>query len=188
MKIEIFSPQDREPTDTEIVSFWRLVFSPPQLLWNPDDSPELAKWEDKRVVDFYRNQIMKRTNQFGFWAIHDGEVVGHAGLRIPSEPSRSHCGELGFGVDLRYQRRGIGIRLLSSIEKRATVTGLRRIECSCFAGNGAAIALLQKAGFVREGCKRQSIRQGVQYVDQVLFAKLIGPHRAAVEVHVQSMR
>ncbi len=77
-------------------------------------------------------------------------------------------------IKLVYQRRGLGLRLLSAIEQRAAVKGLHRLECSCFADNGAAIALLQKAKFPQEGCKRESIRQGAHYVDQILFGKILG--------------
>lgn len=173
MDVTVFSPQDREPTDGQILSFWRLVFSSDQLRWNPDDSPDLAQWDDQRVLRFYRGKLANRPNQFGFWAARDNTVVGYIGLRIPGEHSRSHCGELGFGVAQYYQRRGIGLRLLVAVEELAIQKGLHRLECSCFAANVAAMQLLLKAGFTEEGRKRQSIRTGETYIDQVLFGKLL---------------
>ncbi|HHW11308.1 MAG TPA: hypothetical protein GXX29_15235 [Firmicutes bacterium] len=69
--ITIFSPQDGEPTDEQIISFWRLVFSPEQLRCNPDDSPHLAHWDEQRILQFYRGNLAKRTNQCGVWAIEE---------------------------------------------------------------------------------------------------------------------
>lgn len=173
MAVSIFSPQNREPSDEQILSFWRLVFSSDQLRWNPDDSPELAQWDDQRVLRFYRGNLANRPNQWGFWAARDNIVVGYVGLRIPSEHSRSHCGELGFGVAQPYQRQGIGLRLLAAVEALAIKKGLHRLECSCFAANVAAIRLLLKVGFTEEGRKRDSVRTGETYSDQILFGKLL---------------
>lgn len=173
MDVTVFSLQDREPADEHILSFWRLVFSPDQLRWNPEDSPDLARWDDQRVLRFYRGNLAYRPNQFGFWASRDGTVVGYVGLCIPNEHSRSHCGELGFGVDQRYQRQGIGLRLLTAVEELATKKGLHRLECSCFAANIPAMRLLLKAGFTEEGRKRQPICSGETYSDQVFFGKLL---------------
>lgn len=174
VEVEIINPQDSAPSDTEILSAWRLLFSPQQLAWNPDDSQELAEWDDQRILDYFRNNLLMRTNQFAFWAVFEGEVVGYASLYIPSEPSRKHCGELGFGVHSLCQHRGIGYRLLQMTEERAEKRSICRIECSCFSENTAAIALLRKAGYATEGYKRSSIQHHGRYVDQVLFAKLIG--------------
>lgn len=41
-------------------------------------------------------------------------------------------------------------------------------------GSNAAIALLLKAGYVEEGRKHQSVCADGEYVDQVLFGKLLG--------------
>ncbi len=64
VELQFVCPQDRRPTDAEIVSFWRLVFSHEQLRWNPDDDPDLAAWQDSRVIHFCRNDLLRRIDQF----------------------------------------------------------------------------------------------------------------------------
>lgn len=52
MEVTVFSPRDREPNDEQVLTFWQLVFSPDRLRWSPDDSQDLASWDDQRVLQW----------------------------------------------------------------------------------------------------------------------------------------
>jgi RimJ/RimL family protein N-acetyltransferase len=96
-----------------------------------------------------------------------------AGLDRFTDPSKAHCAELGFGVRKTHQRRGIGYRLVSAALDRARALGLKRIECSCFADNAAAIHLLKKAGFRDEGLRIGAIQKHGALRDIRLFGRLL---------------
>jgi hypothetical protein len=85
MEVAVFSPQDRELNDEQILTFWQLVFSPDQLRWSPDDSQDLASWDDQRVLQFYRGNLGNDLTNLVFWAARDNMAV----LRWHMHPKRT---------------------------------------------------------------------------------------------------
>jgi len=90
---------------------------------------------------------------------------------------RIHVGQPGVAVHGAYWGRGIGRALLNAIIDLAeNWLGLTRLELEVYTDNVAAIRLYEKAGFVREGTKRQyALREGT-LVDAHVMARL-GPQR-----------
>lgn len=78
-------------------------------------------------------------------ALDGKRVVGWADLR-PHDASPD-IGVLGMGVLPDYRGKGLGRRLLEELIARSRFA---RIELGVFADNTAALALYEKAGFVRE--------------------------------------
>ena len=170
---EILYLRDRVPTDAEILSFWRMVFGPDQTRWDYEENQHLVKMPDDEVVQFYRSKVSSRETSHAFWAREDCEIVGMAGMNRFTEPSKRHCAELGFGVREDCRRRGIGYQLICAVLGKAREIGLKRIECSCFADNVAAIGLLCKAGFRVEGIRIGAILKQEQLRDIRLFGLLL---------------
>jgi RimJ/RimL family protein N-acetyltransferase len=75
-----------------------------------------------------------------------------------------------------FRGRGIGARLLSAVFQKARVKAVTRIELEARVDNHVAIRLYEKAGFRREGIKRNGMRFDGQYHDTVLMAALLDPH------------
>jgi RimJ/RimL family protein N-acetyltransferase len=159
MTIEIFSPQEQIPTDEEILSFWRMMSSPDQTKWDYEDNEAFYSQPDEEVVRFFRSKALTRTTALAYWARDDGQIVGMAGIHRFADPSREHCGELGFSVRQTYQRRGIGHCLVLVVLRKAREAGVERIESSCFADNEPAVGLLLKAGFREEGLRVGAIKK-----------------------------
>lgn len=67
-----------------------------------------------------------------------------------------------------YAAEVLGLRIPYVFEER----GLRRLEASCVAQNAAMVRLLEKAGFVREGVKRELFFRDGQWHDLLLYAML----------------
>ena len=159
MTLEIFSPQEQVPTNEEILSFWRMLSAPDQTEWDYDNNEEFYRKSDEDVIRFFRSKVLARTTALAYWARDDGEIVGMASIHRATEPSKEHCGELGFSVRQAYQRRGIGYRLVLAVLGKAREAGLQRIESSCFADNEPAVGLLRKAGFREEGLRVGAIKK-----------------------------
>jgi RimJ/RimL family protein N-acetyltransferase len=103
-------------------------------------------------------------------ALAGGSVVGWCDIRREFFPSRAHRGTLGMGLLPAWRGRGIGRRLLEATLAQARRSGFKRIELDVHADNPRAIALYEKAGFVREGIVRDaSLIDGV-FRDAILMA------------------
>ena len=88
---------------------------------------------------------------------NDGAVVGHATL----QPDGTGGAEVAFAVADDLQGRGIGHRLMEAVVAGARSTGLRRLNATLFADNGAMRLLLRDA----EGSVvSDSIESGVEEV------------------------
>jgi RimJ/RimL family protein N-acetyltransferase len=103
-------------------------------------------------------------------ALADNEVIGWCDIRREFFASRAHRGTLGMGLAPQWRGRGVGWRLLNAALKKARRGGFTRIELDVFADNARAIALYEKAGFVREGVQRDASLVDGQYRDAILMA------------------
>jgi RimJ/RimL family protein N-acetyltransferase len=103
-------------------------------------------------------------------ALAGGEVIGWCDIRREFFPSRAHRGTLGMGLLPEWRNRGVGRRLLEATLAQARRSGFKRVELDVYADNPRAIALYEKAGFVREGTIRDaSLIDGV-FRDAILMA------------------
>lgn len=102
----------------------------------------------------------------------DGRVVGGAGFEVRQNRSR-HVGSFGMGVDVEYQRRGVGSALMAAIIDLAdNWYNLRRLELEVYADNAAAVALYKKFGFEVEGLYRKFAYRDGKFVDALAMARL----------------
>ena len=106
-------------------------------------------------------------------ALHQGQVIGNVGLEQVSRIRRSHCANIGMGVAVAWQGKGVGSRLLAAVLDLAdNWMNVQRVELSVYADNEAAIALYRKFGFDSEGLFREyAVRDGV-LVDALSMARL----------------
>lgn len=104
----------------------------------------------------------------------DGKVVAELTMRCIS-PRRAlqHVASLGMSVHSAYRRRGIGRALLEHGLQWAQGIGITRVELYVFADNAPAIALYEASGFSHEGRRRNFVRFGDRYVDDLVMARLL---------------
>jgi RimJ/RimL family protein N-acetyltransferase len=171
--VEIIDIKEHPPDDVDILSFWEMMFAPDQIAWDYDENQSMAEKPDHEILRFFRETVLPREMNDAFWARADGLIVGMAGIDRFTEPSKAHCAELGFGVRQAYQRRGIGYQLVIAALKKARALGLKRVECSCFADNAAAIHLLEKTGFHDEGLRIGAIQKRGRLRDIRLFGLIL---------------
>jgi putative acetyltransferase len=106
-------------------------------------------------------------------AVHDGRVIGGAGLH-PAGPAlrRRHVMYLGITVAGPWQGRGVGGLLLGALCEHADRwLGVLRLELTVYTDNLAAIALYRRHGFVIEGTHRGYALRDGQYVDAHAMAR-----------------
>jgi putative acetyltransferase len=72
-----------------------------------------------------------------------------------------------------WRRKGVGRALMTEALAWAPTAGITRVELYVYARNAAAIALYEQLGFVVEGRRRNFIREGDAYLDDLVMARLL---------------
>ena len=124
----------------------------------------------EKVKAFVLSNIQSNVPQFV--AIADSKVVGWCDVCPRPYDGMRHRGTLGMGVLHAWRGKGVGRRLLDSTIAQAREAGISRIELEVFSSNVGAIALYERAGFMREGVKRRGrILDGI--ADDVICMALV---------------
>jgi RimJ/RimL family protein N-acetyltransferase len=103
-----------------------------------------------------------------------GELVGELSLKaISSRRAVKHVATLGMSVRQDWRGKGVGRALLTDALEWAPTAGIKRVELYVYARNAAAIALYERFGFAVEGRRRNFIREGDAYLDDLVMARLL---------------
>ena len=163
----------------------RIYFRPFELA----DEPMLRRWiNDPRIwstlhhrgpmnasreTEWIESQGKSKTDYVFAIVVKDEErLIGSAGLHQIDARTRSATFGLLIG-DVAYQNRGFGSEATRlTLKYGFRELNLNRIQLGVFANNWRAIRAYQKAGFVHEGCLRQSQYSQGEYVDEYRFAIL----------------
>ena len=172
--VQIVDLDAHSPTDAEILSFMEMLRVPDQLEWDYDIEWTKEETTPQREIEEYRRREVRDCGvHYGFWAMHEGKVIGMIGIHRCSGPARRHCAEVGFGVLKAFTRRGIGLRLLAAAIAKARAVGVKRLEADCLAENEPSARLMLKAGFREEGRAVGSVLCDGRLRDQRLFGLLL---------------
>ncbi len=92
-----------------------------------------------------------------------------AGMR----PETRHILHIGLHLSEPFRGQGIGHRLLEYAIEWAAANGFKKLEANIFTTNRRSLSLFSKAGFVEEGVRKNSIRIGSNFVNEVLMGKML---------------
>ena len=107
-------------------------------------------------------------------AIGDGKLVGELSLKaISSRRAVQHVATLGMSVKQAWRGKGVGRELMTAALEWAPTAGIKRIELYVYARNAPAIALYERFGFAIEGRRKHFIREGDEYLDDFVMARLL---------------
>ncbi|MFJ5231758.1 GNAT family N-acetyltransferase [Kitasatospora sp. NPDC088391] len=155
----------------------RVMLDDPDVLRYTSDSwtPEPPEWTEEmeqRLVDWYttRNDQPDRLDLIVVDRATD-RGVGEIVLNEWSEPNRSCNLRIALGPDGRD--RGLGTEAVRLLTDHALRTlGLNRVSLSVYAFNPRARRAYEKAGFKLEGIRRQVLRHGDRWIDDIDMAAL----------------
>ncbi len=155
--------------------------------WRSSDAEPLARYANNRKIwlnlrdrlphpyrladarDYLR--YVRDLRDETFFAIDvGGEAVGSIGY-LPQHDIERVSAEVGYWIGEPFWGRGIASQALRAVTHHAVARHrLTRVYALPFAHNLASCRVLEKCGFVVEGCLRQSaIKDGV-VLDQMLYA------------------
>ncbi|MHB8881942.1 MAG: GNAT family N-acetyltransferase [Thermodesulfovibrionales bacterium] len=119
-------------------------------------------------MDFEKNLLIV--------AVTDTAVVGAlSGIQMDSgkSPQTAHILKIGLHLVSAYRGLGIGSQMLDFTIKWAQERAFTKLEANIFTTNKKSLHLFERVGFVEEGLRRNRIRIGNQFIDEVLLGKVL---------------
>ncbi|CAH0419219.1 GNAT family N-acetyltransferase [Periweissella ghanensis] len=144
----------------------RIDDTAPYLLYEPGE----RNWDSQTT-----QMVIEQSNQTGVFlgALIGEQVIGYLLMQGADLLKIRHSAQIVVAVDAAYRQQGIGKRLFTTAIELAKAQGLSRLELSVMPQNLAAMRMYEKFGFVQEGVKKQAIKQGDQFMDEIMMAKLL---------------
>lgn len=107
------------------------------------------------------------------WGLHvDHQLAGVIGITLGKGAEQGDL-TLGYWLGRPYWGKGLATRAVGAVSKWAfAVAGARRITANVFSWNPASGRVLEKNGFVREGCKRRAIVRFGEVTDLWIYGLL----------------
>ena len=101
----------------------------------------------------------------------NGAAVGGIGIHLGIDVHR-HTAELGYWLGEEFWVRGIITEAVGAFSDFCFGKfSLRRIYAEPFANNRASARVLEKAGFVFEGCLKNNVMKDGKLLDSLLYAR-----------------
>ncbi|HET9992852.1 MAG TPA: GNAT family N-acetyltransferase [Kofleriaceae bacterium] len=106
-------------------------------------------------------------------ATRGDELLGELTVRgLSTRRAVQHVATLGMSVRADARGQGVGTALLEAALEWAADCRFSRVELYVYARNAPAIALYEKHGFVLEGRRKHFIRDGDQFLDDLVMARV----------------
>lgn len=149
----------------------------------PDNFFTVTWWRSRLAQDaedWWRGQALRLFLLPREQSLHSAPVLGSVSITdIRRGPLQ--LGELGFGLDHRYQGQGLmSEAVLATCEHAFGPMGLHRIQASHLPENHKSAAVLRRVGFAVEGLARELVLIDGRWRDHVLTA-LLSPRRSLEE-------
>ncbi len=119
---------------------------------------------------FWISEMIRAGEHLVLVAEADGDVVGNILVTVDRGVATEHIGVLSITIADGWREVGIGSEMVGAAQRWAAERGLRKVSLGVFPDNDRAIAVYEKAGFVREGLRRRQYRAGDTFRDEVLMA------------------
>ncbi len=116
---------------------------------------------------------LKDRYRFDFTILVDGEIAGNIGLQDPSLCRSSYC--VGFAVGRKLWNQGICTEALKQLVRFAfEELKLHKLFGDNDSDNPASGRVFEKAGFTKEGVRKEQVFKEGRYVDCIMWG-LINP-------------
>lgn len=136
----------------------RWLVTPPSAVSQPSEA-------------FFIGEMIRGEEGLALVAEAGGETIGNVLVSIERNVVSSHVGTLSIVVAEGWRDVGIGSAMVRAAQEWAAGHGLLKVALAVFPDNERAIAVYERAGFVREGLRRRQYRgDDDQLRDELLMA------------------
>ena len=119
---------------------------------------------------FWISEMIRADEHLVLVAEAGGEIVGNVLVSVDRNAATEHIGVLSILLADGWRDIGIGSELVAAAQRWTAERGLRKLSLGVFPDNARAIAVYERAGFVREGVRRLQYRSGDALRDELLMA------------------
>lgn len=119
---------------------------------------------------FFIGEMIRSAQGLALVAEADGEVIGNVLVSLERNDVTRHVGTLSIVIDHDWRDVGIGRAMVEAAQDWCREQGLAKLALSVFPDNARAIAVYERAGFVREGTRRRQYRVDGEERDELLMA------------------
>lgn len=145
-----------------------------EILNNPDFKYfKICPKDVEAEREFLRQNSEKRKNnkEFNYSILFNGKLVGGCGIHI--NQFRTFIGEIGYFIDEGSWGKGIATKAVKLLEDIGfKKLGLKRLEILMDPRNRGSEQVAIKCGYSKEGTMKKACRNGDEYADAHLFAKI----------------
>jgi RimJ/RimL family protein N-acetyltransferase len=132
-------------------------------------TPPLAVSEPSEA--FFIGEMIRGGDGLTLLAEGDGEVIGNVLVSLDRNVLSAHIGTLSICVADDWRDVGVGSALVRAAVDWTREQGLAKLALGVFPDNERAIAVYERAGFVREGVRRRQYRgSNGTFRDELLMA------------------
>jgi ribosomal-protein-alanine N-acetyltransferase len=148
----------------------RAFLTPWEPIWPPDDLTRSAF--RRRLRRYAEDQRSDAAYAFLIFRVSDGAMVG--GLTLANiRRGVAQAGSIGYWTGQPFAHQGYMTAAVRALIPFCFGTlRLHRLEAACIPSNKPSIALLEKAGFQREGYARGYLCINGAWQDHLLYARL----------------
>lgn len=105
---------------------------------------------------------------FSISSLDSGEKLGHLGLKIINHEAK--IAEVGYMIKQSAQGKGFAGEALNLVKDYGfEELQLNKLTATCSVENTGSFKLLEKLGFIREGCLQQNSIINNRYVDDYVY-------------------
>ncbi len=156
-----------EPADEPKLRQW---INDPRVWATLNHRPPINEVREREWIDNYGKS--DRDYHFGIVVRENDALIGTTGLHGVNPVSRSATFGLMIG-EVDYHNRGFGTETAQLVLRFAfEELNLNRVQLDVFDFNERAIRVYEKAGYIREGRRRQAFYRHGQYHDVLIYAVL----------------
>ena len=119
---------------------------------------------------FWISEMIRADEHLVLVAEADGELVGNVLVSVDRGQATEHIGVLSILLADGWRDVGIGTELIGAAQRWSADRRLRKLSLGVFPDNARAIAVYERAGFVREGLRRLQYHSDDTFRDEVLMA------------------
>lgn len=138
------------------------------MLYGKDERIQSTQKVRKQIIEWRQSG-----HSTIFIAILNGEHVGFMTIEGNAARRAAHRAEICVGVQANARRKGIATKLLQKGEEWAASKNLTRLELPIVENDKASRRLFEKAGYVSEGIRQDSMLINGKYYDEIYMAKFL---------------
>lgn len=156
---------------TQLLAISRAVMEEERYMVMRTEEFNLTVEEEKQWIEEHTD----KTGFIIFVAEMDKKVIGFINFMNGTRKNIEHRGSFGMSVEKSMRGLGVGQLLIRRLLEWAEYNPIvEKVGLSVFADNHRAIQLYKKFGFIKEGHRKNEIKQtNGQYMDDILMYKLV---------------